>query len=49
MMGGSDNKFNPKGNATRAEVSSMLGVISSSPSALRQLNFFIVGINHYLI
>lgn len=25
MMGGSDNKFNPKGNATRAEVSSMLG------------------------
>jgi uncharacterized repeat protein (TIGR02543 family) len=24
MMGGSDNKFNPKGNATRAEVSSML-------------------------
>ncbi|KAF5065726.1 S-layer homology domain protein [anaerobic digester metagenome] len=24
MMGGSDNQFNPKGNATRAEVSSML-------------------------
>ncbi|WP_066083700.1 GLUG motif-containing protein [Anaerotignum neopropionicum] len=24
MMGGGDNKFNPKGNATRAEVSSML-------------------------
>lgn len=24
MMGGTGNKFNPKGNATRAEVSSML-------------------------